>query len=211
CLRRHLQKFQAIYPPDAPPLGFVQGEPLFARECVHTLHSREVWLRHAKVIKHFEQPYKIVRTKLKRQPADLELFGYWQTEEYIPPEPINGIVPRNAYGNIEIFKECMLPKGTVHLKHYGLSYICRKLGIDYAVAVVGFGVHAGGNHPVFDGIVICAEQRDRLLQAWQLHQDEAVQKKIEKKQTAVLKNWVKLVKGLLVRRKLKHKYNFEGM
>ncbi|XP_052902231.1 DNA repair protein complementing XP-C cells homolog [Anopheles moucheti] len=211
CLHRHLQKFQAIYPPDAPPLGFVQGEPLYARECVHTLHSREVWLRHAKVIRHFEQAYKIVRTKLKRQPADLELFGYWQTEEYIPPEPVNGIVPRNAYGNIEIFKECMLPKGTVHLKHYGLSYICRKLGIDYAVAVVGFGVHAGGNHPIFDGIVICEEHRDRLLEAWQRHQDEAAQKKIEKKQTAVLKNWVKLVKGLLVRRRLKHKYNFEGM
>ncbi|XP_050068549.1 DNA repair protein complementing XP-C cells-like [Anopheles maculipalpis] len=211
CLRRHLQKFQAIYPPDAPPLGFVQGEPLFARECVHTLHSREVWLRHAKVIRLYEQPYKIVRTKLKRQPADLELFGYWQTEEYIPPEPVNGIVPRNAYGNIEIFKECMLPKGTVHLKHYGLSYICRKLGIDYAVAVVGFGVHAGGNHPVFDGIVICEEHRDRLLEAWQRHQDEVAQKKIEKRQTAVLKNWEKLVKGLLVRRKLKHKYNFDGM
>uniref|UniRef100_A0A4Y0BR34 Rad4 beta-hairpin domain-containing protein n=1 Tax=Anopheles funestus TaxID=62324 RepID=A0A4Y0BR34_ANOFN len=211
CLHRHLQKFQAIYPPDAPPLGFVQGEPLYARECVHTLHSREVWLRHAKVIRIFEQPYKIVRTKLKRQQADLELFGYWQTEEYIPPEPVNGIVPRNAYGNIEIFKECMLPKGTVHLKHYGLSYVCRKLGIDYAVAVVGFGVHAGGNHPIFDGIVICAEHRDRLLEAWQRHQDEAAQKKIEKKQHTVLKNWVKLVKGLLVRKRLKHKYNFEGM
>ncbi|XP_053660594.1 DNA repair protein complementing XP-C cells homolog [Anopheles marshallii] len=211
CLHRHLQKFQAIYPADAPPLGFVQGEPLYARECVHTLHSREVWLRHAKVIRHYEQPYKIVRTKLKRQPADLELFGYWQTEEYIPPEPVNGIVPRNAYGNIEIFKECMLPKGTVHLKHYGLSHICRKLGIDYAVAVVGFGVHAGGNHPIFEGIVICEEHRDRLLEAWQRHQDEAAQKKIEKKQNTVLKNWVKLVKGLLVRRRLKHKYNFEGM
>uniref|UniRef100_A0A182PQR2 Uncharacterized protein n=1 Tax=Anopheles epiroticus TaxID=199890 RepID=A0A182PQR2_9DIPT len=211
CLRRHLQKFQAIYPPDAPPLGYVQGEPLYARECVHTLHSREVWLRHAKVIRHFEQPYKIVRTKLKRQPADLELFGYWQTEEYIPPEPVNGIVPRNAYGNIEIFKECMLPKGTVHLKReyraikedknlveYGLSYICRKLGIDYAVAVVGFGVHAGGNHPVFDGIVICEEHRDRLLEAWQRHQEEAAQKKLEKKHTTVLNNWVKLVKGLLL-------------
>ncbi|XP_041764645.1 DNA repair protein complementing XP-C cells-like [Anopheles merus] len=210
CLHRHLQKFQGIYPPDAPPLGYIQGEPLYARECVHTLHSREVWLRHAKVIRLFEQPYKIVRTKLKRQPADLELFGYWQTEDYIPPEPVNGIVPRNAYGNIEIFKECMLPKGTVHLKQYGLSYVCRKLGIDYAVAVVGFGVHAGGNHPVFDGIVICEEHRDRLLEAWKRHQDEVAQKKLEKKQNAVLNNWVKLVKGLLVRKKLKHKYNFEG-
>ncbi|XP_049538626.1 DNA repair protein complementing XP-C cells-like [Anopheles darlingi] len=211
CLKRDLQKFQAIYPPDAPPLGFIQGEAIYARECVQTLHSREVWLRHAKVIRLQEQPYKIVKSKLRRVQIMLELFGYWQTEDYIPPEPVNGIVPRNAYGNIEIFKDCMLPKGTVHLKHYGLSHICRKLGIDYAVAVVGFGVHAGGNHPVFDGIVICEEHRDRLLEAWEEHQLDSEQRKRQKKEQKVLAHWVKLVKGVLVRNRLKQKYNFDGM
>ncbi|XP_058062420.1 DNA repair protein complementing XP-C cells-like [Anopheles bellator] len=211
CLKRDLQKFQAIYPPDAPPLGFINGEPIYARECVQTLHSREVWLRHAKVIRLHEQPYKIVTSKLRRVQALLELFGYWQTEDFVPPEPVDGIVPRNAYGNIEIFKDCMLPKGTVHLKQYGLSYICRKLRIDYAVAVVGFGIHAGGNHPVFDGIVICEEHKDRLLEAWEQHQVEADHKKQEKKQQRVLSNWVKLVKGLWVRKRLKNKYNFDGM
>ncbi|XP_050099964.1 DNA repair protein complementing XP-C cells homolog [Anopheles aquasalis] len=211
CLKRDLQKFQAIYPPDAPPLGFIHGEAIYARECVQTLHSREVWLRHAKVIRLQEQPYKIVKSKLRRVQIMLELFGYWQTEDYVPPEPVNGIVPRNAYGNIEIFKDCMLPKGTVHLKHYGLSHICRKLGIDYAVAVVGFGIHAGGNHPVFDGIVICEEHRDRLLEAWEEHQLDSEHRKREKKQQKVLAHWVKLVKGVLVRNRLKHKYNFEGM
>ena len=55
-------------------------------------------------------------SKLRRDPVQLELFGHWQTEEYVPPEPRDGKVPRNAYGNIEIFKECMLPQGAVHLK-----------------------------------------------------------------------------------------------
>ncbi|KFB37461.1 hypothetical protein ZHAS_00004598 [Anopheles sinensis] len=168
---RNLQKFQGIYPPDAPPLGYINGEPVYARECVHTLHSREVWLRHAKVIRMHELPYKVVKSKLRREQTNLELFGYWQTEDYIPPEPIDGIVPRNAYGNIEIFKDCMLPKGTVHLK-----------------------LHAGGNHPVFDGIVICEEHRDRLLEAWEIHQEESAQKKLQKKRQMVLNNWVKLVK-----------------
>ncbi|XP_052867214.1 DNA repair protein complementing XP-C cells-like [Anopheles cruzii] len=211
CLKRDLQKFQAIYPPDAPPLGFINGEPIYARECVQTLHSREVWLRHAKVIRLHEEAYKIVTSKLRRVQVLLELFGYWQTEDYVPPEPVDGIVPRNAYGNIEIFKDCMLPKGTVHLKQYGLSHICRKLRIDYAVAVVGFGIHAGGNHPIFDGVVICEEHKDRLLEAWEQHQVEADHKKQEKKQQRVLNNWVKLVKGLWVRRRLKNKYNFDGM
>lgn len=46
----------------------------------------------------------------------LEIFGYWQTQEYEPPVAENGIVPRNAYGNVELFKTCMLPIGTVHLQ-----------------------------------------------------------------------------------------------
>lgn len=58
-------KFEAIYPPDAPPLGFVKGKPVYARECVHVLHSREIWLREAKVVRPGETPYKIVKARPK--------------------------------------------------------------------------------------------------------------------------------------------------
>jgi len=46
----------------------------------------------------------------------LEIFGPWQTEDYVPPAAKDGKVPRNEYGNVELFKPCMLPEGTVHLK-----------------------------------------------------------------------------------------------
>lgn len=46
----------------------------------------------------------------------LEIFGPWQVEDYVPPTAENGIVPRNAFGNVELFKPCMLPKKTVHLQ-----------------------------------------------------------------------------------------------
>ncbi|XP_053695974.1 DNA repair protein complementing XP-C cells homolog [Sabethes cyaneus] len=211
CLKRDLLKFQAIYPVDAPPLGFFRGEPIYARECVHTLHSREVWLRHAKTIRLYEQPYKIVSSKLKREKTDLELFGYWQTEEYIPPEAQNGRVPRNAYGNIEIFKDCMLPKGTVHLKQINISKICRRLKVDYATAVVGFGVHAGGNHPVFEGIVICKEFEEHVLQEYERDKLEQEQRKHLHRERTIYANWRKLIKGMLIRSRLKHKYNFENL
>ena len=55
----------------------------------------------------------------------------------MPPVAENGIVPRNAYGNVELFKECMLPVGTVHLEQPGLARIAAKLNIDYAPAVIG--------------------------------------------------------------------------
>jgi hypothetical protein len=46
----------------------------------------------------------------------LEVFGFWQVEDYVPPPAVNGKVPRNEYGNVELYKRCMLPKGTVHLQ-----------------------------------------------------------------------------------------------
>ena len=47
----------------------------------------------------------------------LEVFGRWQTELYIPPPAIDGKVPRNEYGNVELFKPWMLPK-------VGLIFLC---------------------------------------------------------------------------------------
>jgi xeroderma pigmentosum group C-complementing protein len=79
-----------------------------------------------------------------------ELFGRWQTEEYIPPPVVDvrillcmpvpchanrhalsviltilnleqllclqGKVPRNEYGNVELFKPSMLPAGACHIQ-----------------------------------------------------------------------------------------------
>ena len=39
ALKRHLLKFEAIYPDTAVPLGYVKKEPVYARECVHTVSS----------------------------------------------------------------------------------------------------------------------------------------------------------------------------
>lgn len=35
ALRRHLLKYEAIYPETAATLGYIRGEPVYARECVH--------------------------------------------------------------------------------------------------------------------------------------------------------------------------------
>lgn len=137
ALERHLLKFEAIYPPAPAILGYVHKEPIYARECVHILHSRELWVKQARVVKPGETPYKIVmarpkwdratNTVIKDQP--LELFGKWQTKEYEPPVAENGIVPKNAYGNVELFKACMLPINTVHLP-------CKELDDDHGIRII---------------------------------------------------------------------------
>ncbi|XP_023277495.1 DNA repair protein complementing XP-C cells-like [Seriola lalandi dorsalis] len=79
---------------------------------------------------------------------DLPLFGEWQTEEYQPPVAVDGKVPRNDYGNVYLFKPCMLPVGCVHLRLPNLHRVARKLDLDAAPAVTGFDFHGGYSHAV---------------------------------------------------------------
>jgi xeroderma pigmentosum group C-complementing protein len=43
-----------------------------------------------------------------RDNPDLDLFGFWQTKEYEPPIAENGRVPRNEFGNVELFQPHMV-------------------------------------------------------------------------------------------------------
>jgi xeroderma pigmentosum group C-complementing protein len=159
-LKRHLLKFQSIYPQDADPVATIRNEPIYSRDNLVTLHSRQTWLKYARMVKPFEKPYKIVKGRLKRSEykagcrdnPDLDLYGFWQTKAFEPPVAEAGRVPRNEFGNVELFQRSMLPIGCIHLKGMpNLNRICRKLNIDCAAAVVGFDAHGGFSHAVYDG------------------------------------------------------------
>lgn len=173
-------------------------------------------MKEARVVKLHEKPYKITTTlkwdkaknKLQKD-VPLELFGIWQTKDYEPPVAENGVVPRNGYGNVELFKACMLPIGTVHLQLPGLNRVCKKLGIDCAQAVVGFDSNGGWPFPVYDGFVVCKEFEEKVIDAWNRDRDEQEKKEQEKIEKRVYGNWKKLIKGLIIRERLKVKYNFE--
>lgn len=216
ALERHLLKFEGFYPPNALTLGYIRNEPIYARECVHTLHSREIWVKQARVVKMGEQAYKVVKARPRwnrvlnqmEEPKPLEIFGYWQTEAYKPPVAENGIVPRNAYGNVELFKPEMLPIGTRHIQLPNLNRTCKKLKVDCAQAVVGFDFHGGSSHPTFDGFVVCEEFADDVIKQWEIDVEEQIRKDREKREARVYGNWKKLIKGLFIRERLKRKFNF---
>jgi hypothetical protein len=216
-LEKHLLKFQGIYPPEVAPLGFFKDKPVYPRDCVHTLRSRETWLREARTVKLNETAYKIVKARPKRdkytgeliRDLPLELFGEWQTEPYEPPWAENGKVPRNCYGNVDMYKPCMLPKGCVWLKLPGLQRIANKLKIDCAAAVVGFDNHCGGGygaHPVTDGFIVCEEFAETLQAAWDEEQVNIVKREEDKRQKRIWDNWRRLLKAAMIRERLRVKY-----
>lgn len=217
-LKRHLLKFEALYPPEVPSLGFVRGEAIYARECLFVLQTREKWYKQGRVVKPFETAYKVVKCWkydklknewLKNQPCDI--FGVWQTDEYDPPTAENGLVPRNEYGNVELFTPKMLPKKTVHLQLPGLNRVCKRLGIDCAPALTGFEKARMRMIPVYDGFVVCEEFANKVVEEWYKEMEEEDRREQEKFEKRVYGNWKRLIKGLLVRRRLQNKYNFDNL
>ncbi|XP_018019521.1 DNA repair protein RAD4 [Hyalella azteca] len=216
ALQRHLLKFEAFYPPNPDPVGYVRGEAVYPRECVYTLHSRDIWKKDGKTVKVGEEPYKIVKARPKWDRAlcqvikdlPLEIFGPWQVEDYQPPVAKGGRVPRNEYGNVELFKKTMLPVGTVHLdaRYEDLSRVARKLKIDCAPAMVGFDYHKGGTHPVYDGYVVCQEFKDVLLDAWTEEMQLKAKREEAKRLRRIYDNWKRLIQGILIKNHVREKY-----
>ena len=215
ALKKDLNKDQVIYPADAPTMGFIQGFGIYARECVQIVLSRRAWLKEGRVVKIGEKPYKVTTAKVKvdrmsgQKLADqsVDLFGNWQTENYEPPKAENGIVPRNEYGNVELFKPWMLPKGTIHVPIQGLSKVAKKLQIDCAPALVGWEYTNGFMRPLYDGYVICEEAQDFIMDAWNQEMDEQNKKAALKREKRAIDNWTKLVRGMLMYKKILNKYS----
>ncbi|XP_075430724.1 DNA repair protein complementing XP-C cells isoform X2 [Ascaphus truei] len=217
-LKRHLLKYEAIYPESAATLGYCRGEAVYSRSCVHVLHSRDTWLKEARVVRLGELPYKMVKGQSnrarkarlmdpeKRDSNDLAVYGLWQTEDFQPPVAVGGKVPRNEFGNVYLFQPSMLPIGCVHLQVPNLHRVARKLDIDCVHAITGFDFHCGFSHPVTEGYIVCEEHKDILLTAWENEQADIEQKQKEKREKRALGNWKLLVKGLIIRERLQQRY-----
>nr|XP_025847332.1 DNA repair protein complementing XP-C cells isoform X2 [Vulpes vulpes] len=222
ALKRHLLKYEAIYPETAAILGYCRGEAVYSRDCVHTLHSRDTWLKQARVVRLGEVPYKMVKGYSNRarkarlaEPQlqdqnDLGLFGKWQTEEYQPPVAVDGKVPRNEFGNVYLFLPSMMPVGCVQLNLPNLHRVARKLDIDCVQAITGFDFHKGYSHPITDGYIVCEEYKDVLLAAWENEQALIEKREKEKREKRALGNWKLLARGLLIRERLKLRYGDES-
>lgn len=66
----------------------------------------------------------------------------------------------NEYGNVDVCSS--LPKEFEHVPGKRLQPLCRKLGIRYAPALVGWGGSKKYPKPQFDGVVVCHQSADRL-------------------------------------------------
>lgn len=63
-----------------------------------------------------------------------------------------------------MFSEKCLPPGTVHLRLQRVVPVAKRLGIDFAPAMVGFEFRNGRSIPIYEGIVVCDEFKGAILE-----------------------------------------------
>lgn len=220
ALEKWLHKNQVLHP-KGPVLGFCKGHPVYPRSCVQTLQSRHGWLREGLQVRENESPAKVV-TRPKRtfnsqsnesnsnddglQPT-MELYGKWQLEPLQLPRAVNGIVPKNERGQVDVWSEKCLPPGTVHLRLPRLFQVAKRLGIDYAPAMVGFDYRSGRCVPVFDGIVVCDEFKNAILEAYDEEEEQRQATERKQEEAQALSRWYQLLCSIATRKRLKDSYD----
>ncbi|EJW80776.1 DNA repair protein Rad4 containing protein [Wuchereria bancrofti] len=212
-LKKDILKYEAIYPEDQAPIGRIRGIDIFPRSSLFHLDGALNWMKHARMVKTGEKPYKIVKGRMNnraasemRESRSLELYGYWQTEPYVPPKVVNGRIPRNEFGNLYVYKSSMVPEDCVHLRLNGLAAISRQLDIDCVPAVVGWEFHKGGNHPILDGCIVLKKHEKVLREAWKEFYEKKQTAAEKRRKERALRNWRRLVKGMLTMKKVRAKF-----
>ncbi|KIJ64619.1 hypothetical protein HYDPIDRAFT_90094 [Hydnomerulius pinastri MD-312] len=223
ALARHLKREEVIDPPTE--LGKFRGEPVYPRSSVISLKTAENWVRQGRVVREGCQPMKMVKqravtiSRQREMEVALErakteghaggddevmqgLYARSQTELYKPDPIKDGKIPKNDFGNIDLYVPSMLPEGAVHIPFRGVAKIAKKLGFDYAEAVTGFEFKKRRAFPVLEGIVVATRNEDAYLEAERDAEDKARAKRLDQ----VCKRWVRLVHGLRIRDRLQKQY-----
>ncbi|KAL1841886.1 hypothetical protein VTJ49DRAFT_6485 [Mycothermus thermophilus] len=144
-----------------------QLERIYRRSDVRVCRTRERWFRLGRVVKDGQEPVKSIPKRRRRvgrlddddgdgngedddddpdrvglfadsAPGFTPLYTPEQTELYTPPPVVDGRVPKNRFGNVEVYVPSMIPPGGAHVRHERAAQAAFLLGIDYAPALTGF-------------------------------------------------------------------------
>ncbi|EME43957.1 hypothetical protein DOTSEDRAFT_171899 [Dothistroma septosporum NZE10] len=232
-LEQHLRREEAILP-DAEPIKTFTAKgkakettehPVFRRQDVVVCKTVETWHKEGRAVKAAEQPLKhvpvrgVTLTRKREMEEHLQehgeklqqgLYSWDQTDWIIPPPIENGVIPKNAFGNMDVYVKTMVPEGAVHLALKGSAKICRKLQIDYAEACTGFEFGKQRAVPVLTGVVVAKDNAAAVKEAWREMRAEQQRKEDTKRTAAALHWWRKMLMGLRIIERMRAEYTMDG-
>jgi len=209
-LSRHLKREEAIRPGKSHIKLFTTGkgpnrteEKVFLRSDVVACKTAENWYREGRTIKLGEQPLKLVKRRAvtltrKREIEEKQregetamqgLYSLEQTELYTPPPIVDGVIPTNTFGNMDVYVPSMIPAGAVHLPLKGAGKIAKKLGVSYADAVTGFEFRQQRAVPFVEGVIVARENEGVVRDAWVAAERERKRREEGKREADALGRW----------------------
>lgn len=229
-LERHLYRDEALHPKrevgkvghNAKAANLSNLESVYRREDVQKVKSADKWFRQGRRIKETEQALKYVKARRRRElfedvetaeeseEANVGLFAHFQTELFIPPPvTLSGLVPRNSFGNLDVYTRSMIPAGAVHVKSKHARQAARILGIDHVDAVTGFNFRGRHGTAVVNGVIVAAKYSDAMIAVLDGMAYTREKEETDARQTKSLDLWRKFIIGLQIVESVKQ-YRKEG-
>lgn len=230
ALERHLRRHEVIHP--KREVGKVTVgkssadnskalEPVYRHRDVHMVKSANSWYRLGREIKTGEQPLKRVQPRRKREVVSEEdisedegdsgtpMYAAFQTQTYVPPSVVRGIIPKNTYGNLDVYVPSMVPPGGVHMLHPDTARAARLIGVDYADAVTGFEFKGRFGTAVVRGAVVAREYQEAVGEVIQGFEYERAEAEENRRSLEALRMWRRFLAGLRIRQRIEG-YEIEG-
>ncbi|EGW31864.1 uncharacterized protein SPAPADRAFT_72567 [Spathaspora passalidarum NRRL Y-27907] len=218
ALESQLRQNEIIHPKDeSSKCGTFRSKtsnkviPVYKRSSVHRLRSAKAWYLKGRVLKVGAIPLKV------KEAPDIEnnirLYAEFQTQMYIPPAIVDGKVPKNEFGNIDIYTKTMIPENGAFIPisdTHSIKLLIKAaylIDIDFAKAIVAFDFGARRKRrPNVNaregGIVIDKSYKEALMVTLDhLLEEEEAEKRMAIEASA-LHNWKYFLLKLRVQERL---------
>ena len=215
ALERHLRRNEVIHP--KREAGKVQLgknlEPIYRRQDVQFVKSADGWYRLGREIKLGEHPLKRVPARQRQQSYDAEdlgdeedagtgMYAIFQTNIHKAPPVLNGRIPKNAYGNLDVYVSSMVPPGGIHITSPDASRAAKLLGIDFADAVTGFEFKGRHGTAIVKGAVVAAEYEEAIKEIIKGFTDEKARVEEERRSREAIRMWKMFLAGLRIKKRI---------
>lgn len=207
ALKSQLRLNEVVFPDDASSkVGTFRSRTrknastmvVYKRAHVYHLRSARGWYMRGRVLKVGAQALKVKTTKNaeEEEEEDGRLYAQFQTSMYSPPAIVDGKVPKNAFGNIDVYVPSMLPENgfllradkTTPLKI--LERAARIVEVDYARAIVSFEFGKGSKATAKEGGIVFDVQYRGAIELVLSHLLDQEREKLEHMvEVIALRNW----------------------
>jgi len=209
-LRSHIKSTQKLHP-NAVPIALFKSQPVYLRADVSNLRSRMNWRRF--FLRDVCESVEVERGKEGAK----DVYAEWDTEAYDVGDVIDGIVPRNEYGNIEVWSTLHVPRNGVYIEDEFAVNAAKRIQVDAAPAVIGFEMNSGfgkgggaqgkgAMRSVVKGAVVCKCKEGEVRQVCDVLRKEYEKKQEEERKEEMKSLWKSLFKAAAARLHVMTKY-----